>query len=204
MDMYEMFALLVTPNVVAVLVLMCMTAYAFILDVEYRWDTAQAEQAQAEQAQAQQAQAEQAQAQAEQTPAIDVVKMVEAEQDKLERLQQVVYQLLGGLYDQRTQKKTLSAMVHYLYNLPEDVTDEDINEISYPTTRQGDHLNERCDRFFKMLKTDSNRIGLLSTELKMHYDLIEKMSESIDTMEKKMREQDKTIADQQKQIETTF
>ena len=137
-------------------------------------------------------------------PHVDVVKMIKTEQEKLERVQEMVYQLLGGLFNPETQSKTRNVMVKSLFNMPQDAEDTTINEDTYPTTRQGDHLNDRCDRFFETLKTEGNRIALLTAQLHNQYDTIERMSESLDALEKKVREQDTKIAEQQKQIEETF
>ena len=77
---------------------------------------------------------------------------IKEEQEKNERTQQVLYQLLGGLYNQETQKKTMMYDVNYLLDKKVEIeegagefayeTAEDTvsrrKEHMYPTTRQGD------------------------------------------------------------------
>lgn len=199
MDMYELFALLVTPNVVGVFVLMCMTAYAFILDLEHRWAIPLA--------------AIPLVVGAAPAPPVDVAalaKDVATEKDKLDRVQAVVYQLVGGLFDQNTQSKIMNLHINTLLNRPIDVEDAEADSseqlLIWPTTRQGDQLNERCERFFRMMETASNRIGLLESQMNMQHDNInDAVNESIDALEKKVREQGKKIAALEKEIyETTF
>jgi len=183
-----------------------MFALAFILD----WDErARAAAQAAAKTQAQAPAKTQAQAPATApapapAPHVDVVKMIKAEQEKLERVQEMVYQLLGGLFNPETQSKTRNVMMKSLFNMPQDAEETTINEDTYPTTRQGDQLNDRCDLFFATLKTEGNRIALLTAQLHNQYDTIERMSESLDVLEKKVREQDKKIAEQQKQIDELF
>ena len=77
---------------------------------------------------------------------------IKEEQEKNEHTQQVLYQLLGGLYNQETQKKTMMYDVNYLLDIKveiEEGTGEFAYEMAqdtvlrrkehmYPTTRQGD------------------------------------------------------------------
>ena len=76
-----------------------------------------------------------------------LLKTVEEEKAKTERMQQVIYQLLGGLYNRDTQEKTMMCDVNYLHGdkKTEDgayETEEDMiirqKEHPLPTTRQGD------------------------------------------------------------------
>ena len=74
------------------------------------------------------------------------------EQEKNERTQQALYQLLGGLYNQETQRKTMMYDINYLLDNKVEIeegagevayeTTKDTvlrhKEHTYPTTRQGD------------------------------------------------------------------
>jgi len=67
-------------------------------------------------------------------------KQLKDQEKKIDCVQEVVYQLLGGLFNQRTQNNTLSMHINILEgndNLYEKIK---INEDIYPTTRQGDML----------------------------------------------------------------
>jgi uncharacterized coiled-coil protein SlyX len=181
MDMYELFT---CPNVVTVCAMLFMMAYVIIVDAQ----RAQAAAATEEAATAA-------------TAAVDTVK--------LNRVQEVVYQLVGGLFDPHTQSKIQNRLINNLFNLPHDVNDEEIDSserfLIYPTTRQGDQLNDRCDRFFGMMETVCNRISMLESRSHNQHDTIDDMIERVYALEEKVREQEKTIAAQQKQIdETTF
>ena len=152
--------------------------------------------------------AAQAQAQADAVAAL--AEDVKAEKDKVDRIQTVVYQLVGGLFDQNTQSKIMNLHINTLLNRPIDVNDAEADSseqlLIWPTTRQGDQLNERCERFFRMMETASNRIRLLESQMNIQNDNInDAVNESIDALEKKVREQDKKIAALEKEIyETTF
>lgn len=221
MDMYELFALLMPPNVMGVFVLMCMMAYAFILDLEHRWAIPLAAIPLAVGVGAEAiplvvgvgAEAIPLAVGAAPAPSVDVAalaKDVATEKDKLDRVQAVVYQLVGGLFNQDTQSKIMNFHANTLLNRPIDVDDAEADSserfLIYPTTRQGDQLNDRCDRFFGMMETASNRIGLLESQMNMQHDNInDAVNESIDALEKKVREQGKKIAALEKEIyETTF
>ena len=149
-----------------------------------------------------------AQAQADAVAAL--AEDVKAEKDKVDRIQTVVYQLVGGLFDQNTQSKIMNLHINTLLNRPIDVNDAEADSseqlLIWPTTRQGDQLNERCERFFRMMETASNRIRLLESQMNIQNDNInDAVNESIDALEKKVREQDKKIAALEKEIyETTF
>ena len=78
---------------------------------------------------------------------------VEEEKAKTERLQQIVYQLLGGLYNHTTQEKTLMFKVDYLFVEEKSDTEEEFQlraqEYIFPTTRQGDDNASRIDLLHK-------------------------------------------------------
>jgi len=76
-----------------------------------------------------------------------LLKTVEEEKAKTDRMQQVIYQLLGGLYNHDTQEKTMMYDVNYLWGDKQTEegayeTEENmvirLKEHSLPTTQQGD------------------------------------------------------------------
>ena len=197
MDMYE---LLTCPNVVTVFAMLFMMAYVIIVVVQRAQAAAATAQAEAE---------AEAEAQAEEAATFAAAATAAVDTVKLNRVQEVVYQLVGGLFDPHTQSKIQNRLINNLFNLPHDAKDEETDSserfLIYPTTRQGDQLNDRCDRFFGMMETVCNRIGMLESRSHNQHDTIDDMSERIYELEEKVREQAKTIAAQQKQIdETTF
>ena len=77
---------------------------------------------------------------------------------KLSAAQETIYQLLGGLFNQETQKQSLDNHMKFLYT-GSALTDEEIEESRWPTTRQGDaneariqQLEENIDVLVKRLK----------------------------------------------------
>jgi uncharacterized coiled-coil protein SlyX len=77
---------------------------------------------------------------------------------KLSAAQETIFQLLGGLFNQETQKGFLDAHLRFLYT-GRALTDEEIEESLWPTTRQGDEneariqqLEENIDILVKRLK----------------------------------------------------
>jgi hypothetical protein len=66
--------------------------------------------------------------------------------ENLEATQITLHQLIGGLYNQRTQKKMLSKHTVCLFSLNQDDSDEDVEENKWPTTRQGDENEERIKK----------------------------------------------------------
>ena len=76
---------------------------------------------------------------------------------KLNASQETIFQLLGGLFNQETQKQLLDNHIKFLYT-GRTLTDEEIDEC-WPTTRQGDEnerriqqLEENIDILVKRLK----------------------------------------------------
>ena len=65
---------------------------------------------------------------------------------KVERIHETVHQLLGGLFHQEKQTASLESHVSYLFGREENdecVDDSSYGWTIYPTTRQGDKLEER-------------------------------------------------------------
>ena len=152
MDMFT-FLTMLNPTVVGIFVMMCATAYAFILDVEAKLD-ARREKAEKE-AQAQQQDAE---------DLAELKKVVAQEKKQQCNIQKIVYQLLGGLFNQEKQTRILNNHINVLFdNNTSDTTM--IGENIFPTTRQGDE-NEAC-------------ILSVSKTLQKQQDQLDRMSGSI-------------------------
>jgi predicted transcriptional regulator/uncharacterized coiled-coil protein SlyX len=66
--------------------------------------------------------------------------------EKLEATQSSVYHLIGGLYNQQTQRKMLNKYIDSLFSQNQDVPDEKHEENKWPTTRQGDKNEERIQK----------------------------------------------------------
>lgn len=77
---------------------------------------------------------------------------------KLNASQETIFQLIGGLFNQENQKQILDNHIKFLYT-GRTLTDEEIEECRWPTTRQGDEnerriqqLEENIDILVKRLK----------------------------------------------------
>ncbi len=149
----------------------------------------QAEEEQAEEEQAEEEQAEEEQAEEEQAPVAaasvpehvliaqafeSLLATVEEEKEKTERMQQALYQLLGGMYNHQTQDKTLMYDVNYLYGKKQTEygayeTEEDMvirrGEHQFPTTRQGDENAIRIDLLENMVNELKAKVEEQAQEL---------------------------------------
>jgi len=76
-------------------------------------------------------------------------------EERLERTQDTVYQLIGGLYNQSNQKKSIDEHISILY--PEyytEITSEDNSKWeTWPTTRQGDYCERHIENLEKKINT---------------------------------------------------
>lgn len=71
---------------------------------------------------------------------------IKAMEKKVDGLQHVVYQLLGGLFNQQTQQGILDSHLSILFNnINQDNEDIDPEENNWPTTRQGDENEKRIE-----------------------------------------------------------
>jgi hypothetical protein len=90
-------------------------------------------------------------------------KNMEKQEEKLERLQQVVYQLLLRLYNQETQAGILNVNFAIMYpgddNEPIDCKNTSVWQDS-PTTRQGDENERRIQELEKEIQNMRNKLGL--------------------------------------------
>jgi uncharacterized coiled-coil protein SlyX len=73
--------------------------------------------------------------------------IIQKQGDKIDRLQDQLYQLYGGLFNQRKQSGTLDRAVANLYSMAPEVghKDDPTYYKQFPTTRQGDELEKRMN-----------------------------------------------------------
>ena len=101
-------------------------------------------------------------------------KMLEEQSQKIEAVTGVVYQLLGGLFNQRSQAGVIGEHLHRLF--PDlEVRDEFTNGSciggTWPTTRQGDELEHRMAHIEAVISDMSSIPDLESTESESLPDL---------------------------------
>ena len=95
-------------------------------------------------------------------------KKMKKQERKIEDQNQVIYQLLGGLFDQRTQAGILDM---HLSSLNGECTNENvyIRDTSiwrhYPTTRQGDESERRIDVILQQRDESERRIDVIEKTL---------------------------------------
>ena len=110
---------------------------------------------------------------------VELRRIVENHAFELERIRGVVYQLLGGLFNQKTQHSIQQLHIDILHrkkyedeDVNDEAEDEDINDeaeeevcSTWPTTRQGDKHEERLRKMEEIMKNIEERV--LSIENKM-------------------------------------
>ena len=97
-------------------------------------------------------------------------KKFETHDNELERLRGVLYQLIGGVFNQRTQRHTMSSYIDMLLGATssegetEGETEGIEEETQWPTTRQGDNnelrlrkLEETVEKLEKQIKNMEKR-----------------------------------------------
>jgi hypothetical protein len=115
------------------------------------------------------------------TPTLDEFKKQNRKIKKLEiqlnKTQEVVYQLLGGLFCHRTQSAILEEHTAKLFDIPynPDLNQEDTHKYGhYPVTRQGDENEKRIARLESLVANMMNTKGPIN--LKYDYDYEENAS----------------------------
>jgi tetrahydromethanopterin S-methyltransferase subunit G len=78
-------------------------------------------------------------------------KRIDILEKKLDGCVTVVYQLLGGLYNQRTQGKRLDGYISMLFDRQISSEREDTGS-EWPTTRQGDKTEEKLEKVIEELR----------------------------------------------------
>ena len=81
--------------------------------------------------------------------------IINEQEQKLERAMSAIFQLYGGLYNQKKQNYILKKRVAFLFDT-EEHPDEPTEEYNiWPTTRQGDENEERINQLdVKLLKLE--------------------------------------------------
>ncbi len=90
-------------------------------------------------------------------------KIVKEHADEIERCKGVVYQLVGGLFNQKTQKGSMDSLLNVLdrtSNEPEEY-DEEGNESIWPTTRQGDNHENRMRKMEETIQKLEKQVEIL-------------------------------------------
>ena len=109
-------------------------------------------------------------------------------EEKLDGVQTVVYQLLGGLFNQKSQSQVLQDHLSDLYSEPprvvsrfEDPEEDDSEWEKWPTTRQGDANEERIQK----LKKEFNE---LASSLNDHAEKGTAMELKVFSLEQQIKE----------------
>jgi chromosome segregation ATPase len=77
----------------------------------------------------------------------DLKRELAATKTEIKDIKESVYQLLGGLYNHKTQEKGLDHAISVLFSEEVDVPNEEYNDESiWPTTRQGDKNEARIQK----------------------------------------------------------
>ncbi len=87
--------------------------------------------------------------------------------NELKRLRGVLYQLLGGMFNQKTQRHTMNSYINTLFGETSSEGEEEtegVEETIWPTTRQGDNnelrlhkLEETVQKLEKQIETIEKR-----------------------------------------------
>jgi len=103
-------------------------------------------------------------------------KKIETHDDDLKRLRGVLYQLIGGIFNQKTQRYVMSSYIDDLFGTSsseqeaeteaETEAEAETEETQWPTTRQGDNNEERIRKL---------------------EETIQKLEKQIENMEKRQR-----------------
>ena len=105
-------------------------------------------------------------------------KKIETHDDDLKRLRCVLYQLIGGIFNQKTQRYVMSSYIDDLFGTSsseqeaeteaetEAEAETETEETQWPTTRQGDNNEERIRKL---------------------EETIQKLEKQIENMEKRQR-----------------
>jgi len=118
-----------------------------------------------------------------------MMDIIKEEQENSRRVRDMVYQLLGGLYNHDTQRKTLDYYVDVLYNkVKMDVGADGCDYYSgdtggtYPTTRQGDETDECLISLFKITQKQAEWIAALEKKEKTHQEQIDRIEASVNRL----------------------
>ena len=97
----------------------------------------------------------------------DLTEQLKEQKEQAERIETTVYQLLGGLFNQNSQRNILRYNISYL--IPSALKDFDLEKISeedmWPTTRQGDELEAKFAKQRKKYKKLKKRLKKLEAQV---------------------------------------
>ena len=164
MDMFT-FVTMVNPTIVGIFVMMCATAYAFILAVEAKREEQQQQQQQQPQQQKQQDNDELASQKTYgewiatlQRKEKENVKTIQKQQEQIDRMEYSLKRIIEGLYDWETQAPVHTHEIELLMGFPltrknefAEMEMEDVCDMN-PTTQQGFRLEKRIAALESSLK----------------------------------------------------
>ena len=88
-------------------------------------------------------------------------KMVESYACEIERCKGVVYQLVGGLFNQKNQNCIMNSHINELIGTSNEEKEEKAQESIWPTTRQGDEHEERIRKLEETVQKLVKQVELL-------------------------------------------
>ncbi len=163
---------MVNPTMIGIFVMLCATAYVLILAVEEKIEAKKKRQ----QHRQHRRQRQQERRQQERTSEVaSLEKVVKQEKKKVDKIQEVVHQLLGGLFNQETQANILKQHVNRLLD-DEEFDPCKMEDNIMPTTRQGDENAREITNLSQVVST------LQFKEIE-HLKTIQKQQDQIDRME---------------------
>ena len=97
----------------------------------------------------------------------DLTEQLKEQKEQAERIETTVYQLLGGLFNQGSQRNVLKYNISYLIpSYRQEYDDEKIIEEGiWPTTRQGDELEAKFAKQRKKYKKLKKRLKKLEAQV---------------------------------------
>jgi hypothetical protein len=92
---------------------------------------------------------------------VELRRIIENHSQEISRCKDVIYQLVGGLFNQEKQKCILLSHTNVLYGKPYNDEDDDDDENSsiWPTTRQGDRHEERIRKMEEIIHNLEERVN---------------------------------------------
>lgn len=95
----------------------------------------------------------------------ELFKIIEIHADEIDRCKSIIYELIGGLFNQKTQKYILNSHIKILLkekyfsrtDIEKEEEQEEVDSI-WPTTRQGDEHEKRICKMEEIIKQLEKRI----------------------------------------------
>jgi uncharacterized coiled-coil protein SlyX len=92
----------------------------------------------------------------------DMVGRITELESKLNRQENIIYQLIGGLFHQRKQRDTIEYWLDTLFDRPHTTPNSNQEGDSWPTTRQGDELEVEVKGLKKAMSHLEDKLKRLS------------------------------------------